>query len=465
MRAARGMVRGTLLGAIMWVAGIALAHAAGMPVPGVSAHLAAHPPYQCVTNYYVDPVNGSHTNPGTLALPWISPTDADDGYPNTPTPGECVNLASGTYPVPSTLIFAHGGDKNTATGFVTYRSMTPGGAHLIAEPGIDDGGNGDVIMIWAPYLIFDGLEIDGNNGLANGSGIDGCANGGQPGNIADHFVALNNMIHDVGGSGLSSCSADKIEWWNNVVYNTSSTNLYQVSALNIWQPQATPDGVGDGTAYWGIRIGRNVVHDNGEGPSIPGNHTDGNGIIIDTTLDSFACPTCGNAYTGQILVIGNSSYNNGGGGVHVFLSANATVANNTIYNSYTDALNNGTARGECSDGGSTGITWLNNICYAVSGKGILAYNAPIATFPVNFGGAAQFPDSGTWAGNLTFGGAPNNTTSTDAPASSNNLLGVDPMLTDPAHGNFKPLPGSPVIGAGVAVPHTGEPAHPDIGAY
>ncbi|MEI9930446.1 MAG: hypothetical protein WDM89_07805 [Rhizomicrobium sp.] len=72
-----------------------------------------------------------------------------------------------------------------------------------------------------------------------------------------------------------------------------------------------------------------------------GSDTDGNGII----MDSFSTGN-GNTveYTKPTLVAFNVSYNNGGGGVHIFFSSNVTAANNTVYNNYLDPYNVGAAR-------------------------------------------------------------------------------------------------------------------------
>jgi len=282
-------------------------------------------------------------------------------------------------------------------------------------------------------------------------------------NIAHHFIAINNVIHDMGGAGLNTCVADYITWRNNIVYNTSSTNPYQVSGINVWKPKALAPGsytptVSDKVRF-GIIISHNIAHDNSEGPSIPGRHTDGNGIIIDTTLGSTSCSSCGTPYRGGILVLGNVSYNNGGGGIHVFLSSNVTVANNTVYNNYRDQLNSGKARGELSNGGSKNITWVNNIAIAVTGSGISANNRPIVTFALGGG----FKDGGTWTRNIAVGGEViSDKTSYVNP--SRNLIGVDPQLTNPVEGNFVPLPGSPAVRAGLPASYIPSPT-PNVGAY
>jgi hypothetical protein len=427
------------------------------PLPGLSAALSASPPYTCTKNVYVDAVNGNDSNPGTESEPWKNIYTANDGYPNTPVPGECVNVQPGLYTLNSTMVFSVGGASNTPFGYVVYRSVVPQAAHIIAN-----FTSGDMIQLWAPYIIVDGFEIDGNKSMTSGSGLSGCTCGGQSCNIAHHFTAINNIIHDMGGAGLSTCTADYIQWTHNVVYNTSSTDPWEVSALDVWEPKTlapgsfTPTQADD--AAFGLVLSYNIVHDNMEGNNGHATHTDGNGIIIDTTLGSDTCPTCGTPYGGHILVVGNLTYNNGGGGVHVFLSSNVVAANNTAYNNHLDPLNTGTARGELSSIGSANIHWINNIGYAVPGAGVLSYNGPIVAFPVG-----NFPSSGWWKANIGFGG-PVQLDPGETGGSGDNLFGVNPLLRDPAADDFMPLLDSPAIGGGVPrgyLPVT----PPDIGAY
>jgi parallel beta-helix repeat protein len=430
--------------------------------PGLSSALSASPPYTCVTNYYVDAVNGNDANPGTQAAPWKTIQNAEASTNKTkPQAGGCVNVLPGTYRISNTLIFSHGGKGNTPTGYVVYRSTVPQGAHIIAGQAWSTFG-GDMIMLWVPYIVVDGFEIDGNNSLAAGQGINGCADGGGYSLIAHHFIAINNIIHDMGGAGLSSCHADYITWKHNVVYNTSSTSLFQVSGIDLWEPEALAAGSYTPTAAdnvpFGITISYNIARNNGEGSAVPAPHTDGNGIIVDTTLGSSTCPTCGTAYPGNILVLGNLAYDNGGGGIHVFLSENVTVADNTVYNNFLDPLNPGTLRGELSNGGSKNVTWVDNIAIAVPGSGILTRNEPIVTFPVG-----SFPDSGSWTKNIAFG-APVTSDATSYVNPATNLIGVNPQMTNPAGGNFVPLAGSPALGRGQPESYIPSPTS-DIGAY
>jgi hypothetical protein len=450
----------------------------------LSTSLSAAPPYTCTINYYVDAADGNDSNPGTQAKPWKTIQNADDGYPNTPRAGECINVLPGTYYLSSSLILSHGGNENSATGYVVYRSTVPQAAHIIAQSGINASANGDVFMVWAPYIVIDGFNIDGNAATADGAGVDGCAGGGGPFDIAHHLVAINNIVHDVGGAGLSTCSADYITWKHNVIYNTSSTNDWQTSGIDLYTPKALTPGTymptsADSVTY-GIVIAYNVVHNILENANIvpkqgctpippathgpPCYHTDGNGIIVDTTLGSDTCVTCGTAYPGNTLILGNLTYNNGGGGVHIFLSKNVTAASNTSYNNMRDSYNPGTLRGELSNGGSQNITWLNNIAFSVQGSGVLALNAPVVNWAVNLYNSSNgnFPDTGTWSHNLFYGGSVASV-SGNSISSSLNMIGINPLLTNPAGGSFVPLSSSPVIGAGVTEPYLSTPT-PDIGA-
>jgi parallel beta-helix repeat protein len=430
--------------------------------PGPDPAFSAAPPYRCLTNAYVDGAKGSDTNPGTADRPWKTLQNADNGYPNTPGAGECVNVLPGVYHLTRTLILGHGGDSNTAGGYVVYRSTVPQAAQLTAEPALAAGGNGDLIMLWAPYIVIDGFTIDGNHHATQGSGIDGCANGGAPGNIAHHFIAMNNVIHDMGGAGLNSCTADFVAWQHNEIYNTSQTSTYQVSGIDIWAPKALPPGSYNPSAWdavkFGLLVAYNIVHDNAEGPAIPAPHTDGNGIIIDTTLGSAKCPHCGTPYPGKVLVLGNLAYRNGGGGIHVFLSANVTVANNTVYRNYLDLLNPATSRGELSNGASTGVDWINNIALAVPGAGVLARATPCVAAP--FG---AFAASGEWTRNIC-AGATLDSLSRRAIDPAANLIGTNPELTAPADGNFMLRPASPAMHGGIPLDYIASPK-PDIGAY
>jgi hypothetical protein len=270
--------------------------------PGLSAALAASPPYSCVRNFYVNvnASNASDFNPGTLAQPWKTIYAAQGGIDDSSTygyniaqPGDCINVLPGTYQLTYSIPLIAGGNTNTATGYVVYRSTVPQGAHIVPGPKFASNNAMDMFYVTTGYFIIDGFEIDGGNAVATGTGtdggsavtigdgVDGCYAGGQKTySIAHHVVVINNIIHSMGGSGISSCNAEFIIWRNNVVYNTSSTSPWQKSGLDINGPQGltvgtysagtssyTPTAWDTATTY-GIQILYNIVHDNVEGPAI-----------------------------------------------------------------------------------------------------------------------------------------------------------------------------------------------------
>ncbi len=443
----------TVLPAAMVLLAVSMSAGKASAYPGLNKTLSAHPPYTCKTNVYVDSLNGDDAASGTEEHPWRTIQNAGNGQ-NVPVPGECVNVLPGTYRLTNTLVLGSGGKSGGFDDYVIYRSRKPQAAHLIAAAPISD-----MVAIWAPNIVIDGFEIDGNKYLANSNGINAC-NGGNP--QVHHVLMINNLIHDVGGAGITACKGDFLWIWYNEVYNTSALDTWQVSAIDLWEPAVVPPGnYATNPQYkdsFSIQISYNKVYHNGESAKIPAPHSDGNGIIVDTTLGSSTCPTCGTVYPGKILVLGNAVFKNGGCGVNVFLSTNVTVAENTAYDNHQDSLIPYTVRGELSNGGSTDITWVNNLAFAVKGDGILANNGAIVTETVG-----SFPDSAIWQNNIAFGGPVVSDKNSNVDAKSN-LIGVNPELKDPAHSNFLPKVHSPAIDAGR--PETYIPVKkPNIGAY
>jgi parallel beta-helix repeat protein len=402
--------------------------------PGLSAALSASPPYTCLANHYVDINAGNDSNPGTQAAPWKTIQNADNWGSNVPKAGDCVNVLPGTYPISQMLTLHTGGNSNSATGFVVYRSTVPQGAHLIAATGLN--GIGDVVQLWTGYLLLDGFEIDGNKAQTQGSGIDGCVGGGGNSNIAHHFTAINNYIHDVGGSGLSSCTTDFITWRHNLIMNCASTNIYQESGLNLFGPRTMAAGTYTPTAAdsgpYGIQMLYNVIHNCQE--MFSGSHTDGNGIILDSFYANQSTPTGG--YLGNTLVDHNIAYSNGGGGIQGFLSKNVTISNNTAYNNHLDTSNSSTARGEINLIGSATTNVTGNITEAVVGSGVLANNS---AYQISGG---TFPSSGTVSGNFGLGGK----------VSISGVTMTDPQFVSPTTGDFALKSGSPATGAGACDP-------------
>jgi len=311
--------------------------------------------YTCVRNWYVAQ-NGSDKAAGsTTTTPWLTLQHANDS--GLLAAGDCVNVAAGTYPVTNTVYLNHGGTANSATGYVVYRSSTPQGAKIKASA----QNMQDVVDAQANYMIIDGFEIDGGNlGLTSspityGSGLVGSGH---------HFQALNNLVHDCGGEGIGALYMDWYWIVGNTTYNNAHFNGYQMSGISIYEPRAVSYTAtsADTSATYHIIVENNVSHDNGEW-YVAGAHTDGNGIILDdfqNTQSGLA------AYPYKSLVQGNTAYNNGARGVHLFFTDNVTVTGNIAYNDNLDTAINGTWRGELSNAFGNNNSWTNNQAAATS---------------------------------------------------------------------------------------------------
>jgi len=253
-------------------------------------------------------------------------------------PADTVMVKPGTYTEQVTM-----SRSGSPDGYITLKSEVPGEA-LIRPP----QGAYSTVLLRANYLTVDGFDLVGGTGHA----IDA--------ENVHHTAVRNNTVHDSGGSGIQYNYSEFITIDGNVAYNNASTNGYQTSGISIYQSRNI---TGD-TATQGFRtiVRNNVSHDNVESVKIGGEHTDGNGIIID---DFQSTQTSGFPnYTYPTLVENNLVYQNGGKGIQVTWSDNVMVRNNTAWHNNLDNLNHGTWRAELSNQQSSNNTWINNIAVA-----------------------------------------------------------------------------------------------------
>ncbi len=433
------MIRLALLSGL-FLAGGAMAEPALPPLILPAGYV---PSYTCVREFHVAPAatNGD----GSAAKPWNDISTANDS--GVLKAGDCVTLADGIYPAKHDINLTRGGDRNAPDGYVVWRSATPHGAHIVAQSGVYH-----ILFLQAPYLIIDGLDVDGNHAAAQGEAI---STGGNA--RFHHLVVENNLVHDAGGGGIQLNDSEYFWVIGNRIWGNASTNTWQESGISTYQVQtaapftATPAD----TIPFHVVIAGNISRNNGETYACdkPGCHTDGNGIIIDKTLN--VDRKGGVPYTGKILVANNLVYGNGGAGIHLYLSQHVTVANNTVYNNHLDLDNTGTWRGELSNADSDENIWVNNIGWAVTGPGVLSHNSPVLMAT----SGAHPIDKVMWTNNLTFGAAVDGKIDV-----SKNLIGIYPAVTDLNGGDFTLRSGSPAQGKGASEPYL-TPATPDIGAY
>jgi hypothetical protein len=349
-------------------------------VPGPSAALHAAPYYACLRNFYVA-TNGNNGNPGTLARPWLTLQNANS---SSRAPGDCINVAPGTY---SGLTISHGGNLASATGYVVYRCQTLDGCTINGNTGTNRNA-----AIWfqispsmANYVIIDGFNLAGPGSAGGPYGVGlNIWNGDNGGKISSHHIwVLNSIVSNFSQAGIEFAAGEYFYALHNISYgNGGSTCDAQGSGIALFIPHPIPGYVPTaddktnpnpligsfitGSDFFHNVFEWNVVYNNALtqcGNASNPYDTDGNGIIMDT----FGMRN-GNSieYVNQTLVAFNVTYNNGGGGVHIFASEWVTVANNSCFNNYLDPYDRGS--GGCIDAANSySNTYINNIAVTIPG--------------------------------------------------------------------------------------------------
>jgi hypothetical protein len=390
----------------------------GVEKLGPSIALYNYPYYSCVTNYYVA-TNGSSSNSGTSAS---SPWDIVTASGKSLAAGSCINLASGVYLINGALTISHGGTSANASGYVVWRcsSLVLGflsGALQGESNGCvireNSSGTSNLISTLAPYVMFDGIEADGNHGYAFNDCLDGGPGGNSGNNTSNgtttyhHLWFINGDVHDCGQSGIQWNGTEYLwiihsvihdnSWCSNGSYSTCTGSWgYYGSGISIYDPVGfasgayTPTGtIGSSVPaqdnYWCSTtpssvcfhyvLAYNVVDHNYNSQTGQSN-SDGEGIILDDWQHvQNSCPSTGICpITAAALVMGNLTYWNGGAGIEVSNSANKGqiwVVNNTVYNNWWDTHDNipTTYRGGIYNNSGGQLHILNNVSIAVVGNG------------------------------------------------------------------------------------------------
>lgn len=367
-----------------------------------------------MATYYVD-VNGNNSGTGSESSPFRTIQFALDRGLDA---GDVIIVRPGTYR--EALYINDGG---SAAGNVTLKAEVPGSVLLLPPSGSWNG-----ISVNANYVTIQGFEIAN----ANGDGIEA--------NNVHHIKVLDNVVHGSGESGIQFNWSEFIVIERNTTYENASDGWF--SGISVYQNRNI---TGDTTTP-GFRT---IIRDNTSYDNITktGNHTDGNGIII----DDFQSTQTGGfpSYTFPTLVENNLVYQNGGKGIQVVWSDGVTVRNNTAWHNNQDPLNSGTWRGEISNSQSSNNIFVNNI--AVVDPSVNPNNRAIDS--TSYGGYQN--ENVIWANNLTFTGtAGQASVRTDGgnagPSASNgNLLGVDPEFIA-APSDFRLTETSAAVDAGTS---------------
>jgi parallel beta-helix repeat protein len=414
------------------------------------------------SNYYVSAQSGSDTNNGlTTSTPYKTLQRAA----SLTNPGDTVFVMDGTYSNSGTSPALTISRSGTASNWIVWIKY-PGHEPLISF----NWWHG--IHIRASYIELNGFMVRGNNANVkledalnqprscnNPTGsYDAKFNGngiyidGRPPNVRQHHIAIRNCtVFDCGGGGIAVIQSDYITIENNQVFNNSWYSLFANSGISLYQMWNSDDSTGIKNIISG-----NICYGNRQfipWPSYNCSFTDGNGIILDDFRNTQNNSNIG-VYKGRTVVFNNIVFNNGGSGIHSYLSDHIDIMNNTAWlNSQTPEINGG----EIFANSSGNVRIFNNILYALPNKRINSNWNNSAGIIHNY--------------NLHHGG--NSTAITGA-----QTVRADPKFTDAENGDFRLQSDSPAIDKGIAslsgavapgLDFTGNPrpmgSGYDIGAY
>ena len=462
--------------------------------------------YNCRETYYAA-TTGADSNNGSQGQPWKTLHGANGNLAakGTHAPGVCVIVEPGTY---DGVQLSVGGSAASANGYLAYRCATLDGCTVTGNAGYHGAESFETVWpsvgaVAPSYIMIDGFVMNGGNASSDGDGVL-LTNGDNGTEIGSHHIwVLNSDISGFGQGGISDSANEYIYLIHNRVHGNSNLNCGARGsgvAFNILHAvpnyTPTPDDKKNpnallgptwvtGGSFFHVVVEWNIVYNNAltqcGTPSNPYN-TDGNGIIFDTNLENYVGNVNeGNSqnYASPSLVAFNVIYNNGGGGLHFYISAHATVANNSCFNNYLDPANANSGRPCIDNQSGYSFTFINNIAVAIASAHsgscwpvtppYTAYNFAMLGSPSQ-AGSDLFSNNLTHVVGTTCNGSENSTYNGDvfictAGSSPSNQCATDPSLvaigstslgsesTPPKPVNFALKSGSPAIGKGLTEPY------------
>ena len=259
-------------------------------------------------------------------------------------PGDQVRILPGTYESStwSDIIKLEKKHSGTEGNYISFVAHDPNNRPVLHASG---KGVWNAVNCDASYIVFDGLEVCGDNAIinlqdahdaayqyyltgkadwgavavynANGISIGSTSTNNKP----NHVIVRNCVVHDMPGAGLSAIRTDYTTFEYNRIYNCAWFMMYGGSGISF----LTPSSIDSYTGYKMIVRGNIVSNCHTDVPWVrvgsAFDYSDGNGIIIDIN----------DGYNGRTLVENNVSYNNGGSGIHGYRASHVDIVGNTAY--------------------------------------------------------------------------------------------------------------------------------------
>lgn len=316
------------------------------------------------TNYYVSPAGNNGNNGLTVGTAFQTLNYAADQT----NPGDTVFVLNGTYTNPSSasnvLDIYNSGTANNRITYINY----PGHFPVIKLNGNNWSG---IAIQGADYITIDGFRIIGNNDsislayalleqtntnnpATSGNGIGITSEYNNEENRPHHIEIRNCTLSKCGGAGIYTYGADYITIANNTVFECAWYAPYGNSGISLfqnWNSDSTD-------VFRNYIIGNTCYRNENYIPFIAvGDITDGNGIIVDDGRNTQNGSTQG-AYLGKTYIANNLIFDNGGRGIHVYLSDKVVIVNNTCYKNCQSPF---IQDGEYTAYDSDSIYFINNI--------------------------------------------------------------------------------------------------------
>ena len=337
--------------------------------------------YYCfATDYYVSNFNGSDSNNG---LSESTAFKTIQRAANITNPGDTVYVMDGEYNNTcsdcNVVTIKRSGTSSNWILYTNYPNHKP----LIKF----NGWQGIQVKDGASYVKINGFIIQGNSdnlNLSDALNQPGSCNNSSGGIISTyngngiqmaglssfstgyphHIEITNNEIFDSPGAGISCLKSDYLTIKNNKIHDNGWYTVFGTSGITMYQNWNYNSDINN----YRMIIENNYL--SGNKNLVPWvvvcDITDGNGIIVDDARNTQNGSNIG-AYKGKTLIRNNIIIGSGGPAVHIYLSDNVDIINNsTYYNQQTPQILNG----EIDAIESSNVTIRNNIMYAKSDKPI-----------------------------------------------------------------------------------------------